>query len=111
MSDTTPEQIQGQLAEMLAKLQASGAQPQAAASGWAKPITAVSIMPNSVSIPLNLITPGGKLRTYLNFDGAAGQSQESLMALVESLHNAGMPLDFWKGSDSWGKGGGGGWRR
>jgi hypothetical protein len=110
-----PEQLQAQLAQLLAQVQGQQPQPQAPVSaGWARPQVAPTEA-QSVSIPIKLNTPSGSLRAYLNFDGSAASSPEALMALIESLERMGVPLDFWRAgaASGWGSGsrGGSGWRR
>jgi hypothetical protein len=111
MDQQTPPDVSAQLAQMLAQLQASGVQPQAAASGWAKP--QVTTAPTGLAVPLSIETPNGKIRVYLDYPAEAAASPQSIMSLLESLAAQGFPLDIWRGgAGAWGKGNsGGGWRR
>jgi hypothetical protein len=102
--------------DTLAALQALLAQQQASTSpgAWSKPATGQTEV-EGVSVPISLETPAGKIRLYLNFPGSCATSPSALMALIEQLHAAGMPLDIWQKQESSGgwngnrNGNGGGW--
>ena len=97
-----------QLAALLAQMQSAGSP-----SAWAKPSPMAASAPAEVlgvSLPISLDTPSGKLRCYLNFPGSAAASPDALMALVQSLMNAGVPLDVWQPKQQgWGNRSGGGY--
>ena len=107
---------QAQLQALLAQLQAAGTMPTATAqaNAWAKPAVA-SAEVLGVSIPISIETPAGKLRAYLNFPGSYASSPNALLALIQQLSNAGLPLDTWQPKQQGGGnnrgGGGGGYNR
>lgn len=111
--------MQAQLAALLAMMQNQGATAAPAVGGWGKP--AAPPAPAEVlgvSVPIKLDTPVGQIRLYLNFPASAASSPAALLALLESLSAAGIPLDTWqpkeRESGGWGGGdqgnrSGGGW--
>jgi len=99
MSEQTQTDVLQQLQTLLGQTQAQGA-PQA--SAWQKPAANAPATALGVSIPVSIETGRGKLRVYLNFSGDHAASPESLMALIEQLDAAGLPLDLWQGKSGWG---------
>jgi len=127
MSDTTtdPTAMLAALQAQLAALQRPSAAP---ASPWAAPPppTPASAAVIGVSVPIRVQTPAGKVICYLALPAEAAASPAALMAAIEALVAAGVPVDAWQpkdsgGGGSWGSGNrgggwsggnsGGGWRR
>jgi len=118
MTDQTSNDTAAQLAALLTQMQGQGG-ASAAPSAWGKP----AMQPSpaeclGVAVPISLDTPAGKIRVYLNFPGSCAASPDALMALIQQLAAAGLPLDAWQprenssGGGSWGGsqgGNGGGW--
>lgn len=99
---TQPDQLQ-ELAGLLAKVQAQ--QP----SGWQQATSAPAEC-LGVAVPIKLDTPAGQIRLYLNFPGSAAATPAALLALLEQLAAAGLPLDTWESkSAGWGQRDGNGW--
>lgn len=96
-----------QLQTLLGQAQAQGA-PQT--TGWQKPTNAPTDI-LGISIPVSIETERGKLRVYLNFSGDHAASPESLMALIERLDSAGLPLDLWQSKSGWNSNRKTGWRK
>lgn len=110
--------MQTQLAALLAMMQNQGAIAAPAVGGWGKPAVqpaAAEVL--GVSVPIKMDTPIGQVRLYLNFPASAASSPAALLGLLEQLSAAGVPLDTWqpKERESGGWGGdqgnrsGGGW--
>lgn len=86
-------------------------------AGWAAPTLApppAAIV--GVSVPVKIQTPAGSIRVYLSLPAEAGASPAALMAALEALAAAGLPLDTWQpsqsgGNDSWGGARNSGWNR
>jgi hypothetical protein len=102
------------LQNLLGQMQQSSATASATPSAWSKPATPsapAEIL--GVSIPINVDTPVGKVRVYLNFPGSAAASPAALLGLIEQLAAAGLPLDAWQPKDNGGSWGGNGssWNR
>lgn len=84
---------------LLGQMQGQSTTP--ATGGWAKPAApAAPAEILGVSIPISVETPAGKIRCYLNFPAAAAASPATLMALLEQLAAAGLPLDTWQPRES-----------
>lgn len=61
-----------------------------------------------VAIPLKIDTPNGSLKLFVSLPAEVMQSEQSLMAAIEGLVNAGLPVDFWQSKSSgWGGNGSG----
>lgn len=116
MSDQPDNATLAALQALLAQQQAQGAP---APGGWNQPAPRAQAECMGVSVPISLETPAGKIRLYLAFPGSCAASPDALMALVQQLQAAGLPLDAWQprdsgGGGSWGGnsgGNGGGWNR
>lgn len=69
--------------------------------------------PQGLEVPLKIPTPnGGSIRVYLRFGPEAAANPQTIMAVLNALANAGMPLDVWMPKNNWGGrggNGGGGW--
>lgn len=115
-----PDEIQNQLAALLAQVQQNQGQPQQ--SAWTRPQPQTAIA--GVSVPISVETPKGKIRCYLSLPAECGANPDALMAALAELDAAGYPLDIWnrdQGGGNWNRGGGsngggwggnrGGWRR
>lgn len=76
-------------------------------SGWSSPQEQDSTAPATISVPVSIRTPLGNVRIYLNFDGGHATSMEGILNLLKSLHEEGVPINFWKekSSSGWGDGG------
>lgn len=126
MSDeaqTPNPELVAALAQQLQQLQGGTAQTQAPAlTGWqtAKPDPA-ALAVQGVAVPVSVQTPIGKVRVYFWLGPEAAASPEALLAAIEQLTLAGIPVDAWDGGKSGGQGWGGksgwngngrgGWRR
>lgn len=100
-AQTVQDQIQAALAAMMQ-------QQQPAAGGWATPTGAGPQQYLGVSVPLKIQLPdGSSLRVYVQLPGELMQSPQTLMAAIQGLVQAGLPLDAWapQGGGSWGNGG------
>jgi hypothetical protein len=76
--------------------------------GWG---TQTRPTPTGVSIPIKVPTPLGSVRVDMHF-GAEHATPQGIEALLQSLVNAGVPVDAWQPRSSWGNSnGGGGYRR
>jgi hypothetical protein len=99
---------QADLAAQLAALQAQIAAMRPAASPWgaaAAPSAAPII--NGVAVPVKVQTPAGSIRLYFSLPAECAATPEALMAALESLAAAGLPLDTWSpresaGGSAWG---------
>lgn len=98
------DDIQNQLAALLAQAQQN--QPQAQPSAWSKPQPQTAIA--GVSVPISIETPKGKIRCYLSLPPECGSNPDALLAALAELDAAGYPLDIWQRDQS---SGGGGWNR
>jgi hypothetical protein len=99
------EQIQAALAAMMQQQN-----PAAAAAGWGGAAAAVPQQFQAVNVPLKLQLPDGStLRVYVQLPGELMQSQQALMAAIQGMMQAGLPLDTWQpqGGGGWGNNGGG----
>jgi hypothetical protein len=108
MAEETKKQevTQEPLLEMIQKLMAG--QPQAGLSqspfsAWSQQPATPELKIESVAIPLNVSTPKGKLRVYLNLPGEIAESPDTLFKVIETLDAQGLPLDFWVDKSNWGK--------
>lgn len=104
------DDIQNQLAALLAQVQQN--QPQAQQNTWTKPQPQTAIA--GISVPISVETPKGKIRCYLSLPAECGSNPETLLSALAELDAAGYPLDIWSrdSGNSWGGnrgGGGGGW--
>jgi hypothetical protein len=99
------DSMKAMIAELLNK-----AQPAQPSTGWGTtPQTSVNEEPDSISIPVSVQAPGGKVRTYWNYDRIPA-TPENVLALLEKLINKGVPVDIWQAKDNaWG--GKQGWKR
>jgi uncharacterized membrane protein YgcG len=95
-------QQQGRAGQMAAPLpMAFGAQPQGMPA------------PTSVLIPIKVPVGQGSVKVLLSF-GPEFAEPNAMMALLNALANAGLPVDIWVPKQQFGSGfgggGGGGWR-
>ena len=98
MSD---EKIPG-MEELMAMLKNQMNDAAEESDGWAVKKRSAPADIQGVSIPISIQTDSGKLRVYLHFPGEAASSPATLMVLVDSLLDKGMPLDVWKAKGDWG---------
>jgi len=106
-----------QLNELLAKVQQQAGTATPTANGWAQPApqsNALNIQ--GVGVPVSVQTPAGKVRCTFYLGAEHAQTPAALMAALEQMTNAGIPIDAWQpkqesGSNSWGgnKSSGGGY--
>jgi len=113
MSDQTDQSAM--LAALQAQLAALQRQAPAAASPWQQPPAAPTAIVG-VSVPIKVQTPAGSVRCYLALPPEAAATPAALMAALESLAAAGVPIDAWQPSGdkggSWGnRSSQGGWNR
>ncbi|EXJ16945.1 hypothetical protein [Imhoffiella purpurea] len=116
-------QLAAQLAalqQQMAALQQSPAAATPAASPWASAPTAAPQI-NGVAVPVKMQTPAGSIRLYFSLPAECAATPEALMAALESMAAAGLPLDTWSSRESGSGWGGsrrdsyasnrGGWKR
>ena len=108
MTDTTAAQIQ-QLNDLLAKVQQQSAPIGATVttSAWTQPAPAAALSFQGVGIPVSVQTPAGKVRCTFWLDATHTQTPAALMQAIETMVNAGLPVDAWQqqnqqGGNSWG---------
>jgi hypothetical protein len=109
MSETSSQDMMAQLQTLLQQVQqpATG-QAISALSGWqaAQP-TALNVQ--GAAVPVALQTPIGKVRVYFWLGPEAAASPEALMAALEQLAAAGIPIDAWDSGKSGWSGKSSGW--
>ena len=70
--------------------------------GWKKQPSISSVSAGGVSIPVKIESSAGSVRVYFAFPAEFAEP-EKLSSLLETLVNAGVPVDAWKPqSKSWG---------
>ncbi len=84
------------LLKIIMSLKSDAEAPLPVADGWKKTAPDSACEIKSVSIPISLMTPDGKIRVYLTVDGSAAANADTLMSTIESLAAKGLPLDLWK---------------
>ena len=116
MTDTTAAQIQ-QLNDLLAKVQQQAAPIGATVttSAWTQPAPAAALSFQGVGIPVSIQTPAGKVRCTFWLDASHTQTPAALMQAIETMVNAGLPVDAWQqnqqGGNSWGGGNNNGFKK
>jgi len=105
-NDNPNPELIAALTRQLQQLQAPGTQNPATASGWQtlKPDTGAMGV-QGVAVPVSVQTPIGKVRVYFWLGPEAARNPESLLAAIERMVLAGIPVDAWEGKG----GNGGGW--
>lgn len=112
-----------QLAEAKAMIEAAGNGHGAtngtpAGNGWAlAPAASFTTpqqgmpQPQGLDVPIKIPAGNGTVRLYLRFGPEAAASPQSIMAVLNALAAAGMPIDVYVPKNSWGGrgGNGGGW--
>lgn len=97
-----------QLNELLAKVQQQAAPIGATVttSAWTQPQPTAQLNFQGVGIPVSVQTPAGKVRCTFWLDASHTQTPAALMSAIESMINAGLPVDAWQqqggGGNSWG---------
>lgn len=100
--------VMQELAEMKAQQSAATTTATTAATGWQQhPQPAGPQQILGVSVPLKIETPYGSLKLFVSLPAEVMQSEQALMAAIEGLINAGLPLDFWQPKSSGWNGGNG----
>ncbi|WP_200331007.1 hypothetical protein [Thiocystis violacea] len=117
MTDQSSPDLTAQLTAQLAALQQQMAALQQApttatpaASPWASAPTAAPQI-NGVAVPVKMQTPAGSIRLYFSLPAECAATPEALMAALEAMAAAGLPLDTWSPRDSGGGSSWGGSRR
>lgn len=112
MTDTTD--ITSQIAELnalLAKVQ----QQAAPTSAWQQPQPTVSALNiQGVGVPVSVQTPEGKVRCTFFLGAEHAATPEALMSALETMANAGIPIDAWqdkKSGGSWGNSNNNGYKK
>ena len=113
MTDITEQMAQ--LNELLATVQKQAQPAQSATSAWSQPApqsNALNIQ--GVGVPVSVQTPAGKVRCTFYLGAEHAQTPAALMAALEQMTNAGIPIDAWQpkeqnGGNSWGGNKGGGY--
>lgn len=116
MTDTTDITSQiAQLNELLAKVQQQAAPTQPATNGWSQPApTTTALNIQGVGVPVSVQTPEGKVRCTFFLGAEHAATPEALMSALETMANAGIPIDAWqdkKSSSSWGNSNNNGYKK
>lgn len=119
MSDTNAQlaALQAQLATLQQPPQPAAAPAVAGFGGWQPPApVAGPVQVTGVLVPVNVQTPAGKVKCHFMLPPEAAASPDALMGAIQSMMNAGLPVDAWQpkdsGSGGWGgSSSGGGWNR
>lgn len=112
MTDIT-DQI-AQLNDLLAKVQQQAAPAQTATSAWQQPQpTASALNIQGVGVPVSVQTPAGKVRCTFWLGAEHAQTPQALMQALETMANAGIPIDAWqdKNSGNWGNSNNNGYKK
>jgi hypothetical protein len=89
-----------QLTELLGKVTQQGA-PQQTTSAWQQPQpTAGALNIQGVGVPVSVQTPAGKVRCTFWLGAEHAQTPQALMAALEQMANAGIPIDAWQQKES-----------
>lgn len=110
MTDIT-DQI-AQLNELLAKVQQQGAPAQSAWQQSQPSTSALNIQ--GVGVPVSVQTPAGKVRCTFWLGAEHAQTPQALMAALETMTNAGIPIDAWQQKESgssWGNSNNNGYKK
>ncbi len=114
MTDIT-DQI-AELNALLAKVQQQAGTPAALTSAWSQPApqsTALNIQ--GVGVPVSVQTPAGKVRCTFWLGAEHAQTPQALMAALEQMTNAGIPIDAWQakeqGGNNWGNSNSNGYKK
>lgn len=102
MTDTTNE-LQNQLAALLAQVQQQPTPPQ---TSWNKSQPTHCAAIAGVAIPISVETPRGKIRCYLSLPAECAASPDALLEVLATLDAQGYPLEIWEGRQAGGWGGG-----
>lgn len=105
MTDIT-EQI-AQLNDLLAKVQQQAAPTNQTQSAWQQPQPSTSALNiQGVGVPVSVQTPAGKVRCTFFLGAEHAATPQALMAALETMANAGIPIDAWQqkeqGGNNWG---------
>jgi len=92
------------IAALLKQLQQAGAASAPNPIGWQPQVTPIQ-QPTGISIPISHETQFGRIRIYMHFGPEAGSDPNTLNNLLQALHSAGFPLDFWQSQSSGWNGG------
>jgi hypothetical protein len=113
MTDIT-DQI-AELNALLAKVQQQAGTPPVT-NGWTQPApqsTALNIQ--GVGVPVSVQTPAGKVRCTFWLGAEHAQTPQALMAALEQMTNAGIPIDAWQakeqGGNNWGNSNSNGYKK
>jgi hypothetical protein len=116
MTDTTTPQIDVAALNALLQTVQQQAQPtQPATNGWSQPqptTTALNIQ--GVGVPVSVQTPAGKVRCTFWLGAEHAQTPQALMAALEQMTNAGIPIDAWQqkeSSSNWGNSNNNGYKK
>lgn len=102
---TNEEQMAALQAQLAALQQQTGGQGGAALSGWNKPQASGAINIQGVAVPVSVQTPIGKVRCYF-WLGQESATPDGLLAALEQMSTAGVPIDAWEDKKSgWGNSG------
>ena len=113
MTDIT-DQL-SQLTELLGKVTQQGAPQQPASNGWQQPApssTALNIQ--GVGVPVSVQTPAGKVRCTFWLGAEHAQTPQALMQALETMANAGIPIDAWQekaSGSNWGNSNNNGYKK
>ena len=99
--------LQAQLAALQQQQPQQPAAPVAGFGGWQQPAPPIAgpVQVTGVLIPVNVQTPAGKVKCHFMLPPEAAASPDALMNAIQSMMNAGLPVDAWQPKDS----GSGGW--
>lgn len=95
------------LNELLAKVQQAGASTSTPTSAWSTPAPQANALNiQGVGVPVSVQTPAGKVRCTFYLGAEHAQTPAALMAALEQMTNAGIPIDAWQpkqegGGNSW----------
>ena len=89
-----------QLTELLGKVTQQGASQQTA-SAWQQPQPSTSALNiQGVGVPVSVQTPAGKVRCTFFLGAEHAATPAALMAALETMANAGIPIDAWQEKSS-----------
>jgi hypothetical protein len=101
MTDITEQMAQ--LNDLLLRVQQQPQPAQPATNGWSQPApqsTALNIQ--GVGVPVSVQTPAGKVRCTFWLGAEHAATPAALMAALETMANAGIPIDAWQQKESGG---------
>lgn len=116
MTETTTPQIDvAALNALLQTVQQQAAPAQPTTSAWQQPQPTTSALNiQGVGVPVSVQTPEGKVRCTFFLGAEHAATPEALMSALETMANAGIPIDAWqdkKSGGSWGNSNNNGYKK